>query len=264
MSFDQTITLTFGDRAENHVGMQQIGQLAQQGLTVLDLQHTKLLFESDGCECELVNLNPSLEFSESAFILIVRKATDMMLSKIGKSTQDLFDEQNLLTPDKKALMYGRVVNKHARHNLCYDDVEQLADYVNGKGTIIAYDNVPLTKHVLDQFRFYYVGDKGRELKGEGNFYFDLNKCGISWHGDAERRVVMAVRLGATFPLYYQWFFRNSPVGERIDFELHHGDAYFMSEKATGFDWKKSSIYTLRHAAAKRDSKYLNIKLDRKW
>ena len=33
---------------------------------------------------------------------------------------------------------------------------------------------------------------------------------------------------------------------RID--LSHGDMYIMSEKATGNDWKKSSIETWRHAA----------------
>ena len=30
--------------------------------------------------------------------------------------------------------------------------------------------------------------------------------------------------------------------------IEHGDMYIMSEKATGFDWKSKSKYTLRHAA----------------
>jgi len=30
--------------------------------------------------------------------------------------------------------------------------------------------------------------------------------------------------------------------------LDDGDVYFMSEKAVGYDWKHSSIYSLRHAA----------------
>lgn len=32
--------------------------------------------------------------------------------------------------------------------------------------------------------------------------------------------------------------------------------YIMSEKATGYDWKKRSIYTLRHAAGCK--KYLKL------
>jgi hypothetical protein len=35
------------------------------------------------------------------------------------------------------------------------------------------------------------------------------------------------------------------------------DIYAMSEKATGFDWKKKTIVTLRHAAGCK--KYLQIK-----
>jgi len=33
--------------------------------------------------------------------------------------------------------------------------------------------------------------------------------------------------------------------------LEDGDMYIMSEKASGFDWKKRSIYTLRHAAGEK-------------
>jgi len=30
----------------------------------------------------------------------------------------------------------------------------------------------------------------------------------------------------------------------------------MSEKSTGFDWKRRNIYTLRHGAGIKDSRYL--------
>ena len=33
----------------------------------------------------------------------------------------------------------------------------------------------------------------------------------------------------------------------------------MSDKAVGFDWKRSSLLTLRHAAGKDTSKYARIK-----
>lgn len=75
-------------------------------------------------------------------------------------------------------------------------------------------------------------------------------------GDKERRIVVGLRIGATIPLHYQWFLRFKPIGERQVLTLNHGDLYFMSEKATGNDWLKSSIYTLRHAAG--CSKYTTI------
>ena len=38
--------------------------------------------------------------------------------------------------------------------------------------------------------------------------------------------------------------------------LNTGDIYIMSEKAVGSDWRKSSMYTLRHAAG--SNKYLSL------
>ncbi len=40
-----------------------------------------------------------------------------MLAPLGKTAGDLFQGQAALNVDKKAFMYGRVVNKHARWNL---------------------------------------------------------------------------------------------------------------------------------------------------
>ncbi len=75
--------------------------------------------------------------------------------------------------------------------------------------------------------------------------------------DTERRVVIGVRLGDTMNLMYNWFYKNKPVGEKFSIPLSHGDLYVMSSKAVGFDWKKSSQYTLRHSAG--CSKFTNFK-----
>ena len=96
-----------------------------------------------------------------------------------------------------------------------------------------------------------------ELAAEGNYYFDVTKCGIGFHGDSERKKVVGVRFGASMPLHYQWFQDGSPVGRRQIINLHCGDLYVMSEKATGHDWKRRSQLTLRHAAG--CSKFTTIK-----
>ena len=36
-----TITITFGDQSENHVGMQKIGKLAENGFTINELNTAK-------------------------------------------------------------------------------------------------------------------------------------------------------------------------------------------------------------------------------
>lgn len=60
------------------------------------------------------------------------------------------------------------------------------------------------------------------------------------------------------PLRYQWFPRKELVGEpAATVMLGYGDVYVMSDKAVGWDWKRSSIATLRHAAGA--DKYIRVK-----
>jgi hypothetical protein len=243
-----TVTLTFGDQAENHEGMQKIGKMADCGFDYNDLINAKKKFEEIGCVCELVDLvdkHVSKKYNATpAYLLIIRNAVDKILSE---GADGMFNEQNGLVPDKKAFMYGRVVNKNARHNLCFDEKGQKADYENKKGTIVAYDKVPLLSKLRGKLSDY-LGDKAKDLTVEGNYYYDITKCGVGAHGDAERKKVIAVRLGATIPLHYHWFKNSEPIGRTIKLSFDHGDMYVMSEKASGFDWKLRSIPTLRHAA----------------
>lgn len=252
-----TITLTFGDQAENHVGMQKIGQLAESGLSPADLRNAGMHFTALGYACEYVPLcitgvDAAPQHAEAA-ILIVRNGVMAVLNIVDAhvdvhvDADELFHEQQTLMPDKMARMYGRVVHKHARHNLCFADEAQPPNYAEGQGTIIAYSHVPLT-NMLRQNLPRFFGPKATQLAAEGNYYFDVTTCGIGFHGDSERKIVIAARLGAMLPLHFQWFHHKAPIGHRLMFELRHGDMYAMSEKATGHDWKRSTIPTLRHAA----------------
>ena len=247
--FDSTISLTFGDRAENHVGMQILGSLASEGFTHKDLLDVSSNFEKKGCECELIHLNKLLDDPNEAtpaYFLIIRDGLAKLVDH-KRAADKLYKEQRKLKFDKKAKMRGRVVNKRARWNLCFDEKSQEPDYAAGKGRVVAFYDVPKLNYVRDKFPSLF-GEKGKKLCAELNMYYDLEKCGIGFHGDSERRIVICIRLGASMPMDFQWFRRSLPVGKRFNFTAHHGDIYLMSEKATGFDWKKRSILTLRHAA----------------
>ena len=86
-TLEETITLTFGDSGENHVGMKTLGEKASQGggFTLEDLTRTKVNFEAMGKTCELYDLSEcayltkvttetqkttQLEFS--AYVLVIR------------------------------------------------------------------------------------------------------------------------------------------------------------------------------------------------
>jgi hypothetical protein len=260
MSYKKTFSLTFGDVAENHKGMQKIGEISDSGFNLNDLNQIKKNFESKGCKCEIINLHWLLDdeitqINNPAYILIIKNAVNKLLDTVnGKNL--LFEEQDFLEKDTKAFMYGRVVNKNARHNLCFSEEHQEPIYEEGKGRIYAFNEVPLLNKIRVKLG-EFIGVKGLNLQAEGNYYYDINKCGIGFHGDTERKKVIAIRLGATIPLCYTWFHNNKKISEIININnIEHGDIYIMSEKATGFDWKSNTKYTLRHAAGCK--KYINI------
>jgi hypothetical protein len=249
-----TITLTAGDCAENHARMEQIGKKrdAGQGFTVLELEAILNTMIALGVECNIVKLHAEIE----AAVLVIKNGVNALLgSETGH--QDMFVEQMKLTFDSKAFMRGRVVNKHARHNLIYDEQARGPDYEHAKGTIVAYSEVPIMRTLMDKYEVYF-GEKAAGIKMESNLYYDTYTTGIGFHGDTERVMVIAARIGdVSMPLHFQWFYKSEPVGDRIIIPIEPGDIYIMSEKAVGCDWMKKNILTVRHATG--CAKYTTIK-----
>ena len=238
-----TITLTFGDQAENHVGMEKLGKLVEkgQGFTPDELRKMKKDCEEFGITCVLHHLG------EEAYLLILQQAVDKILKELGDHTkEEMFEEQAQLDVDKHAFMYGEVRAKHARWNLCFDDEGHDPKYEEGKGRVVELSQIPITQQLFSSFVPIF-GEKANNLKGEGNYYHDITKCGIGYHGDAERRKVIAVRLGASNPIHFQWYQNSLPIRDHMVFPLDGGDIYVMSEQTVGTDWKLRKIPTLRHA-----------------
>lgn len=250
-NLQSTITLTYSEVCENHHGMQKIGTLSKCGLSSDDLKSLQEKFEKDGYKCLLVNLNDllnetSYKCDENASILIVKGGIGSLLSNSNYSYDDLLKEQNSLEPDTKYYSYGMVRNKKARYNLCFSDFSQKPDYANKKGTVIDFKNIPVTAECRKKLSS--LNDKLKLLYAEGNYYYDLRKTYIGFHGDTERRIVIGLRLGSKMPIYFQWYTHCNEIGKLFQYDLEGGDIYFMNDKATGFDWKKRNSITLRHAA----------------
>jgi hypothetical protein len=271
MNSNSIATLTFCDRAENHAGMETLGNMVSkgEGFNIEDLINIKQKLQEKGIEAEIIPLEMFQDINEidfdmpvpeEAYLLRIPNGVDKLLQvevEDDVNQLQLFNEHCALDLDKKAWMKGKVVNKHARWNLCFDDFNRGPDYENKMGRIVAFDDVPITKMLLNKIGHYF-GEKAQNLKCEGNYYYDSSKCGIGFHGDSERRKVIGVRLGTgmSSPMHFQWFHDSKPVGERIIIPLNAGDIYIMSEKAVGQDWKRRSIYTLRHATG--SNKFVTI------
>jgi hypothetical protein len=153
-----------------------------------------------------------------------------------------------LHPRKKV-----VQKKHGRANNCYSDHQQDGDIPHGKPTVVAFESASEMKKLRGALPGFF-GGWAADLVAETNLYTDvrLAKVGIGFHGDSERRKVVGVRLGAaSTPLRFQWYHRSVAVTEEIAIELRDGDIYALSDKAVGFDWRKSSIPTLRHGTGRK-------------
>jgi len=242
-----TITITFGDNVENHVGNQQIGKIAESGISIGTIK--KIQNElGKKYTCKFINLESMLDDVNKsehtgAGILIVKKFVNLFF---GSDDEDekMYNKFLELDWDKKALMKGRVVNKKARYNLCFSDFEQEPDYEKGKGRVYDFKNLKKMRKIR-KFLKSLIGEK---LNAEGNYYYNTDDCYIGYHGDTERRIVVGIRFGEQFPLYFKWFKNGVPITKAHKINLDSGDLYIMSEKAVGFDWKKRTIPTLRHAA----------------
>lgn len=247
-----TITLTFAESGENHIGNEIIGNIADQGYSIEDLIEVYRRFPDnstiyDLCALDSIEETGNSDKLEPAYLLIVK-------NPFGCAT-DIYNR--LITPedkygvdwDKKAFMKGRICNKIARHNLLFanlgNNFKRNPDYENKKGTIYNYNFFPELRYLCDEIAKF---PNTFNFIIEGNYYYDVSKTYIKAHGDKERRKVIGYRLGESFPLHFQWFHRFKPVTKKATFILNHGDLYMMSSKAVGNDWGSSSKYTLRHSA----------------
>lgn len=265
-----TYTITFGDIAENGIRMEQIGTNTERGITVAELDTAARAFKEKGADVELIDITQAVTEDEleeirstttikkpklpktmndksiEAKLLIVRNGADIILGDGG--ADKLLSEQVQIAYDRQKIWYGKITNSLARHNVCFADYDQVINLEEKKGTVVDFRHLEGLSAFRAALSEYIPILEEVDLKGEGNHYYDTGKCGIGWHGDKERKIVVAVRLGESMSLHYHWYHNSKQVGTRVDVLLNHGDVYFMSEKAVGTDAGFKSKLTLRHGA----------------
>ena len=257
---NKAICITLGEQSENHVGMVKYGDgLCEKGYSVEELEKMKKKFEEKGCECEMIELNDLLVdevCEEKGCVLVIRKCIDVLLGE-GKNKEMLKELVDLKWDDKYwDVRRKKVLNKRARYNLCFGDETKESDMENKIGSVVGYEDVKLLSEMKKKME-EICGEK--KLECEGNLYYDAKKCGIGFHGDGERKKVIGISLcseDVVREINWIWYKRSKRISERYRLKLYCGDCYVMSEKSSGFDWKKRSLVTLRHGAGVEGSKYL--------
>lgn len=243
--------ITFGEVAILHVGGQQIGNTRNRGFSCEDLITLQHKLVAQGLVCEYYSLHMSLpeEYrnNNQASVLILRQGANFLLNK-PNSADLLMQEQDSVPYDTKFFDRGQTKNKQARHNIVFasEGQEHSQDYRNP--TIISFERVKLLFDIRSRLPIVF-GSIASNLNAEGNKYHH-KKSGIGFHGDSERKIVICLSLGKSMVLRYHWRLPGSSehTFAPTDIILNHGDVYIMSEKATGWDWRKRSLVRVVHAA----------------
>ena len=257
-----TWSLTIGNGGENHTGMEFLGNMRKkgQGWDINRLLYAKGIMESIfDKQVDLFNLNelclegvtiPEGQKPKDAYLMVVRgflcdRVHQNMIKELGSY---VWDRKYWDTRRQK------VLNKLARANVCYGKTGRAANYKEGKGTIIGYDQSPLVGKLLQTVEILM---KEQDLIVEGNQYDNVDKNGIGPHGDTERVCVSCLRVGASMPMKFGMFWNCKVRGKPFETVINGGDLYFMSEEAVGAEWKSRSKWIWRHCAGA--PKYLKMK-----
>jgi len=267
-----------------------------EGFTATDIEglgpyfNTRALCQDNKLYVEVLNLNSlsqdlklnTLPKEDQARVLLLRDWASIWCGGVAWSKtvyRELASRRwdaEYLDPNKyryefvdgiETKVRGKRMNKRARTNLCFvAGREQEPAVYEGKGSIYDLKKLEALNRGIEKLKsqiaegLIEIGSKTKvEINVvEGNRYYNLKKTGIGFHGDTERVVVICISIGCNnYPMRWQWFKDGMPVGEPIDVILNCGDVYIMSEKAVGADWKKSSLYTLRHSAGAEKYRSLN-------
>ena len=257
-----TWSLTIGNGGENHTGMEFLGNMRKkgQGWDIDRLLYAKEIMENIfDKQVDLYNLNkeclegvtiPEGQKPKDAYLMVVRgflsdRVHQNMIKELGSY---VWDRKYWDTRRQK------VLNKLARANVCYGKEGREANYAEGKGTIVGFEQSPLVGNLL---KVVEILMRDKDLIVEGNQYDDVSKNGIGPHGDSERVCVSCLRVGESMPMKFGMFWNCKLRGKPFETVMNGGDLYFMSEEAVGAEWKSRSKWVWRHCAGAK--KYLKMK-----
>jgi hypothetical protein len=243
----ESCAITWSHAVESDPSAQSIGEKG----TALDYDDVADLHEHLRQEfsCEFIDMStfdPKNNAPVKACVLIVR----------GYFDNAIFDELLTVKPayvDRHMWSYGKCKNKNARWNTNMTDAAVEGDIPNPNPKKRCSSQIPFSEYPAAKCArksLHELGIKSgldlKDLKMEVNYYFP--KGYIGRHGDVERNLVIGGSVGTTDRVI-QWceYLRGKP-GKTYQAVLKPGDMYIMCGKASGVDWKKSSILTFRHCA----------------
>jgi hypothetical protein len=242
MEANTVLSLLIGD-VVGREGRQRGGELAQSGYSATFLRGLVPVLKEMGFPARIVELTPACTVpgADDACVLVVRFAKQFSEPVIEELRTQHY------TPFVWNRRTKRVDQARSRHIFFVGPEAVEEDRSTGARRVVTWDHLPASKLVYRMLMS--ILEEKVPFCGAAIKYHDVNKSGIGWHGDQERRKTIVMRLGAASsraPLFFAWFFRHEIVSEPVGVHLEHGDVVVYSEKSVGCDTKMSSIPTVRH------------------
>lgn len=246
----QRYALTLGEQSLLHIGGVVTGNgLSEEGFTVKELFEISKKFPTSQLTLLSAALPPEHRKGNSAGLLLIRGGIDIIMGEKGYADK-MLEEQNKMQYDLKfwSSRFKKTLNNKARYKAVFGEKHIDHDEEYKQPNVIGWDEVPLFKKLRAKLPEVF-GEKAKDLNAEGNFYYE-EKSYIGYHGDTERKIVICCSLGAPATLRFVWREPGSNKDYKgpFSFTVSHSDLYVMSQKCSGYDYKKSSLYRLVHAA----------------
>ena len=227
-------------------GSDSIGKMAERGFSPTQLRALAASLTKRGVPCDVFELTPhcTAPDAEDACAIVIHAAR---LDHEGFPLADaMLEEVEAIQYDKFTFTYQAAKAAHSRHLVFVGDSLREPVPEEGTHTVLAWDSLPACELAA---RLVSRELRSWDLKVACALHYpDIDKCGISWHGDQERRQTVLFRLGkAQRPIHLRWMHENKPAGPVISIPLAHGDVFIPCAKAVGTDYKRRKVPTLRHA-----------------
>ena len=235
----------------------RVGKMAEKGFSAQELRILCASLKEQGIDASIVDLVSEAvdkgttsewlcDLMGDTVVLVIRNGANALTDDPAMADK-MLEEHRGLEYDTTTLLRKKVCVARSRRNLHFADEGRPEDMANGQNTVVPWSSVPANaecRRVLTELL-----ETADVASAVANYYPDPAKCGIGWHGDAERRQTIMVRLGAgsdTRPIHFLWCERGEAVAAPITINLAHGDVMVPCAKAVGTDYRTMTRPTVRH------------------
>lgn len=233
--------LIFSDTVNHGRGMQNFGMTSNSGFKNEDIIRMYSSLDPNTAELHNIkNILPKTLYEiPDAFILVMRQ-------KLKDNADEILPIFNNLLWDSQRLQNGKLVESKINNKLLFCDLNDLellpANFNEKYGTI---HNINRMDALMKLYKII-ESNFSSNLYAEGIAFNDLNECYVPMGQEKDKKKIIGLHLGSSFPLNFRWYHKTEKVSDPYQINLNHGDLYIMSEMAAGLNKESKTKLYIKH------------------